>query len=54
MEQSQFEFDIHESPDIKDVISKYEIDPLTNNKDTASYSRKQENFIYLTLPVKVN
>jgi hypothetical protein len=32
MSQSQFEFNIHQGFDVKDVASKYEGTPLVNNK----------------------
>jgi hypothetical protein len=30
--QGQFEFDIHEDPDLEGVVFKYEVDPFINNK----------------------
>jgi hypothetical protein len=36
MNQGQFEFDIHEGPDLKAVVSKYEVNPFINNKVIAS------------------
>jgi hypothetical protein len=54
MNQSQFEFDIHEGPDLKDGVSKFEFNPFINNKVIASYRKnKQKNFINLTLNVNV-
>jgi hypothetical protein len=40
--KDQFEFNIHEGPDLKDVgqvVPKYEINPLINNKVIASYRK---------------
>jgi hypothetical protein len=39
MSQGQFEFGIHEGPDIKDVVSKYKVCPFTNNKVIANYRK---------------
>jgi hypothetical protein len=36
MSQSQFDFDIDQSFDLKNVISKCEVNPFVNNKEIAS------------------
>jgi hypothetical protein len=53
MSQGQFEFDIHKETDLKDAVSKYEVNPCINNKVIASV-KKEENFINLTSTGKVN
>jgi hypothetical protein len=41
MSEFQFEFDIHEGPGLKDVVSKYEINPFTKNKVIDLFIKKQ-------------
>jgi hypothetical protein len=52
MSQGQSEGNIHEGPDLNNVVCKYEVNPLVNNKLIASYSKKQENFTNLTLTIR--
>jgi hypothetical protein len=39
--QYHFRFDIHEGPDLKNVVSKYEVNSFKNNKGMASYIKKK-------------
>jgi hypothetical protein len=41
MSQSQFEFNIHEGPELEDVMSKYEVNPFINNKVIVRYKKNK-------------
>jgi putative SOS response-associated peptidase YedK len=40
--QGHLEFNIHEGPDLKDIVPNYEVNPSTNNKIIASYRKKHK------------